>query len=91
MALFCEIIQEDGVTTSYHRILYIQSTINMRCSVAVVSYVDESARVKEHENVTAQIYKQGKTYEIAYDETMTPTKAYEYLKTLPEFEGAEDV
>ena len=26
-----------------------------------------------------------------YDGTMTIVKAYEYLKTLPEFEGAEDV
>ena len=31
------------------------------------------------------------TYETEYDETMTIEKAYEYLKTLPEFEGATDI
>lgn len=91
MALYNPIRQEDGVTTSYNRILYIHNHINSHCSIAVVSYVDESARTNEQTNVIAQPYKKGITYETAYDETMTPAKAYEFLKTLPEFEGATDI
>lgn len=91
MALYKQIRQEDGVTTNYHRILYIHNTINKQCSIAVASYVDESARTDEQASVIAQPYIKGKTYETEYDEAMTPEKAYEYLKTLPEFEGATDI
>lgn len=91
MALYKPIRQEDGVTTSYHRILYIHNHINSHCSIAVASYVDEGARADEQTNVIAQPYKKGITYETNYDETMTPEKAYEYLKTLPEFEGATNI
>lgn len=91
MALFKQIRQEDGVTTNYHRILYIHNTINKQCSIAVVSYVDETARTDEQASVIAQPYTKSVTYETDYDEAMTPEKAYEYLKTLPEFEGATNI
>ena len=91
MALYKEIKQDDGVNTTYHRILYVQNMINSHCSIAVVSYVDKEARVNEQENIIMQPYKQAKTFETDYDETISPEKAYEYLKTLPEFANAEDV
>lgn len=90
MALQKAIRQEDGVTTSYHRISYIHNTINRQSSIAVLSYVDKEAREDEIKN-NLQPYRQSKTYETTYDEGMTPEKAYEYLKTLPEFEGAVDI
>lgn len=90
MALKKTIRQEDGVTTNYHRILFIQKTINQQNSIAVLSYVDEESRECEQ---TSEIrpYRKSTTYETAYNEEMTPENAYEYLKTLPEFEGAENV
>ena len=91
MALFKEIRQEDGVTTSYHRILYVQNMIKSHCSIAVVSYVDDCARTEELEGVIARPYQSSITYETKYDENMTVEKAYEFLKTLPQFEGATDV
>lgn len=91
MALYKEIRQEDGVTTSYHRILFLQTTVNHHNSIAVFSYVDDIARANEKEHIIAQPYVKCITYETAYDETMTIEKAYEYLKTLPEFEGATDI
>lgn len=91
MALYKEIRQNDGVITNYHRILYIQNMINSHCSIAVASYVDKDARISEQENIIMQPYKQAKTFETSYDEAMSPEKAYEYLKTLPEFEGAENI
>lgn len=91
MALFKEIRQSDGVTTNYHRILYITMTTNRQNSVAVVSYVDEASRGDEKDSVIAQPYQKAITYETAYDPTMTIESAYEYLKTLPLFEGATDI
>lgn len=90
MALKKTIRQEDGVTTYYHRVLYIHNTINRQTSIAVLSYVDEESRADEQEN-NVQVYRQSKTYETTYNEGMTPEKAYEFLRTLPEFEGAEDI
>lgn len=91
MALYKEIRQDDGVITSYHRVLYVQNMINSHCSIAVVSYVDDTARVNERENIIAQPYQKAVTYETGYVEFMTPEKAYEYLKSLPQFEGAENI
>lgn len=91
MALFKPIEQEDGVTTCYHRILFCQVTTNEQNSIAVLSYVNDVAREKEIAEVITQPYSKSITYETDYDETMTVEKAYEYLKTLPQFEGAEDI
>lgn len=91
MALYKEIRQDDGVTTSYHRILFIQQTVNRQNSIAVFSYVDEEAREAEKDNTLAQPYQKSTTYETAYDPNMTIETAYGFLKTLPLFEGAVDV
>lgn len=90
MAIFKEIRQEDGVVTNYHRILFIQSTINRQTSIAVLSYVDSVARNSERTNASTPPYQKSITYEIDYIEGMTVEDAYNYLKTLPQFEGATD-
>lgn len=89
MALQKEIRQDNGVVTKYHRVFFIQSTINNHTSIAVLSYVDEPSR--EMENTATPPYKVAITYETDYKENMTVKEAYDYLKTLPEFEGAEDI
>lgn len=89
MALNKAIRQEDGVTTSYHRVSYIHNTINRQTSLSVMSYVDKKAREDELEGKSP--YRQSKTFEVEYDENITPSKAYDILKSLPDFEGAEDV
>ena len=91
MALYKPIRQSDGVTTIYHRILFLTKIVNCHNSIAVLSYVDSEARSQEQESVLAQPYQKSITYEIDYDENMTIADAYNYLKTLPQFEGAEDV
>ena len=90
MALYKEIRQEDGVRTNYHRILFIQKTVNKQNSIAVLSYTDEESREFEKNN-EFRPYRQSVTYEVEYDDAMTIEKAYEYLKTLPLFIGAEDI
>ena len=91
MALYKEIRQEDGVITNYHRILFLTQTVNRQNSIAVISYVDGESRENEKTAVLAQPYQKSVTYETAYDAGMTIEKAYEYLKTLPVFEGATDI
>lgn len=91
MALYKEIRQDDGVTTNYHRVLFVQQMVNHHNSIAVLSYVDDEARENEKEFVIAQPYMRSVTYEMAYDPTMTVETAYDYLKTLPQFEGAIDI
>lgn len=91
MALYKEIRQDDGVTTSYHRILYHQATVNRQNSIIVLSYIDDVFRDEEKNGTLSQPYVRSVTYETAYDPDMTTEKAYEYLKTLPRFEGAEDI
>lgn len=91
MALHKAIRQDDGVTTSYHRILFLQLLTNSHNSIAVVSYVDAAARNDEKDSVTVQPYQKSVTYEMPYDSTMTIESAYDYLKTLPQFEGATDI
>lgn len=90
MALYKEIKQSDGVTTNYHRILYVMTTINRQNSIAVLSYVDDESRQSE-KAAEMQPYHKSVTYETTYDPTMTVESAYEYLKTLPQFEGAVDI
>lgn len=91
MALFKSIKQDDGVTTNYHRILYITITTNRQNSIAVLSYVDSDSRDGEKDNVMAQPYQKAITYETSYDPNMTIEGAYGYLKSMPLFEGATDV
>lgn len=90
MALFKAIRQDNGITLSYHRVLYVKVTTNRQNSIAVVSYVDEAAREDEKVGLT-QPYSTAVTYETAFDEEMTISTAYDYLKTLPEFKNSADV
>lgn len=90
MALCKNIKQDDGVVTNYHRILFIQITTNQHNSVVVMSYVDEESRTAPRTD-NFRPYCRTITYETDYDPAMTIEGAYNYLKTLPEFEGATDI
>lgn len=90
MALFKAVRQDDGVTTNYHRIAFIQVTTNSHNSIAVFSYIDGDAR-REPRTPESRPYCKSATYETEYSPNMTIELAYEYLKTLPEFEGATDI
>ena len=91
MALYKEIRQSDGVTTKYHRVLYVMQTVNRQTSIAVTSYVDEESRNDEKSATGSQTYQKSITYEMDYNPTLTIEKAYDWLKTLPAFEGAENI
>ena len=91
MALYKYYRQDNGVTTSYHRIAFLHITTNRQNSIAVFSYVDEESRNMELNGDGVNPYKTAVTYETTYDPEMTIETAYNYLKTLPQCEGATDV
>ena len=91
MALKKEIRQDDGVITNYHRILYIMQNVNSHTAIAVLSYVDDETREAEKGNTMSQPYQKAITYQTEYKPDINIAAAYEYLKTLPLFEGAVDV
>ena len=91
MALLKQVRQNDGVVTNYHRVLFVKITTNRQNSIAVLSYVDDVSRANERADVSCPPYRQSVTYETEYSPNMTVADAYEYLKTLPAFEGATDI
>lgn len=92
MALLKPILRDDGVTTEYHRISSLTLSTNSHVSIAVFSYVNADSRNAKYEGpADRKPYIHSTTYETEYDEDMTINKAYEFLKTLPEFESAKDV
>lgn len=92
MALKKQIRQADGVVTEYHRILYIMQTLNRQTSIAVLSYVNEDSRSGEIDIESGiKPYQKAETFEFEYSPDITAESAYNLIKTLPEFEGAEDV
>ena len=90
MALKKEIRQDDGVVTNYHRILYIMQTLNRQNSIAVLSYTDGESRSNDN-SAEFSPYKRAITYEFPYVPDLTAEAAYNLIKSLPQFEGAEDV
>lgn len=96
MALSKEIENGNGVTLKYHRITAISIVTNVQNAVEVASYTSDAKRQEEAEAVKGEeaadtnVYIFTTGYVLPYDQTMTVESAYEYLKTLPEFSGAED-
>lgn len=86
MALYKQMDQEGEIKTSYHRILFVEQWTNSHISIAVASYTSGNARYNE-----AHPYVTTTTYGTSYTENFTIQDAYAYLKSLPEFAGAEDV
>lgn len=102
MALQVKITANNGIVTEYHRVASLNITTNQSNSIVVYSYLSEDARKLELEiqsktytsladEPTNYPYIETRHIGTDYDETMSVESAYEYLKTLPEFEGAEDV
>ena len=98
MALQKIIKQPNGVVTDYHRIAMVKIDTNQQVTLLIYSYIDEEARQYEKDYAAGLIegepvfpYVDAEYKSIDYDETMTIKNAYEYLKTLPEFEGATDI
>lgn len=89
MALKKEIILDNGIILDYHRIITLQLVTNKYINITTLSYINEETRnedVLDDKVIITNVY----TIE-NYEEDYNIKRAYEYLKTLPEFENSEDV
>lgn len=96
MALNKSIIQNNGINLNYHRISDIKNVVNDKTYLSLISYVSKDEREKEQKQPKyspnkVEIYKINKLYKLDYNDKLTIEKAYNYLKTLEEFEGAENI
>ena len=102
MALKKTVTAKNGIVTEYHRIAMISVEVNQQNTILLYSYLSEDGRQIEKDYAEGKYkdidsgffllrYYDEHYLHPDYDGTMTIEKAYEWLKTLPEFEGAEDV
>lgn len=95
MALYKEIRQSNGVVTTYHRIVSMNVITNVQNTIEVASYTSQE---KRQEEIDAMKNKTGCNVYISttfkntdYNQDMTIETAYNWLKTLPDFEDSEDI
>lgn len=98
MALYKEVITQNGVPVSYHRIALLTIEVNGQNTILVHSYVGEDGRQmeKDHAAGVKEMTDDTRPYVYAeyrncdYDESMNIPLAYEWLKRQPDFEDASD-
>ena len=102
MAIKIKVTADNGIVTEYHRIAMLSVEVHQQNTILVHSYLSEAGRQIE-KDYAAGLYKdiepelmkfpyvRASYLHTNFDEDMTLEKAYEYLKTLPQFEGAEDI
>ena len=102
MAIKKKVKEDNGIVTEYHRIAMIKIDINEQNTILVHSYLSDDGRQVEKDYAAGKCddfergmmkwpYVNAQYLNCDYDGEMTITKAYEWLKTLPEFNGPEDV
>ena len=102
MALKIQQTADNGIVTTYHRIAMLKIETNQRNIALVLSYLSTDGRQIEKDYEAGKYrhldegemkfpYIDAKYIDMPYDGEMTLAKAYEYLKGLPTFAGAEDV
>lgn len=95
MALSKRIALPNGVVTNYHRVVSVNAVTNIQNIIEVASYTSKAKRAAEHAAIDAgekaDVFISTSILSAPYDQSMTVVSAYEWLKTLPEYEGATDV
>lgn len=102
MALIKDIELGNGVTVSYHRVVRVACYTNVQNTIEVASYTSASQRAREKESMLATTDVTGAAvaspadpyivtslFETPYQQGMSVVDAYDHLKTLDEFAGAE--
>ena len=98
MALKKKVRMPNGLELEYHRIALMSIDVNNQIMILRHSYLNEEARQYEKDYAVGKIegepifpYVDYEYMHMEYEDDMTVEKGYEWLKTLPQFEGAEDV
>lgn len=94
MALSKNIEKPNGVVLSYHRVANISSQVNQNTTIVVVSYISQAKRNDEVAALEAgeamDVFMESSFYQTDYSDGMTAQEAYNYVKTVPDFEGSSD-
>lgn len=85
---------DNGVTTNYHRIVSINNITNVQINIEIASYTSKEKREEEKqaiENTTPMnVFINTQYINKNYTADFNIEQAYKYLKTLKQFERAED-
>lgn len=94
MGLKKEIVLENGVTVSYHRIVSINKITNNSNIIEVASYTSKEKRAEEIEKLRnseeMNIFINTTYLNVDYEENTDIKNYYEYLKTTEMFKDAKD-
>lgn len=95
MALSKRITLDNGVDVNYHRVVSVNIITNVHNVIEVASYTSEAKRREEQEAIQnglpMDIYINSSFINAPYNQSMTVEGAYNYVKTLPGFDGARNV
>lgn len=95
MALYKEITLGNGVVVNYHRVVSVNIITNIQNIIEVASYTSKEKREEEKTAIETRgdsnVFIETAYLNADYDQTMSIVSAYDYLKTLPEYEDATDV
>ena len=86
----------NGVPLSYYRIVSLTCVVNQQSVIEVAGYIDQAEREKEQAAIIdpdegCNVYIDTRYVAVDYDPDLSVNKAYELLKAMPEYQGAEDV
>ena len=96
MALKKGITLDNGITLEYHRVVSVNNITNKDSIIEVGSYINEEQRNREIEwyesgsQDSINVFINTEYHSKEYDKDLNVDSAYEYLKTLEIFNGAED-
>lgn len=102
MAIKIKVTADNGIVTEYHRIALLSIDVNNQNTLLVHSYLGEAGRQVEKDYAAGLYshleegfmkfpYVAHRYIHLEYNGAMTIENAYNYLKTLPEYQGAENV
>ena len=98
MALFKEMILNNGISVNYHRIVSINKITNNANIIEVASYTNEAKRQEEKDYYASQepdksmnVFIDTNYINKEYNEGETIEDIYKYLKTLDMFKDAKDI
>ena len=97
MALKKDITLNNGIVLNYHRVVSVNNITNQSSIIEVTSYINEEQRNKEktwyetNSQEDMNVFVDTRIYSKEYDKDLNVDTAYEYLKTLDEFQNSEDI
>lgn len=102
MAIKKQVTADNGIVTEYHRVALMSIDVNQQNVILIHSYLNADGRQIEkdyaaglyndlEEGMMKFPYVDARYICADYNPDMTVSAAYDYIKTLPEFEGAEDI